>query len=94
MKPGRDPDDIEGRVMHGLRVERFLIWLGYLVGLLGVLSMLWSIGGAVVGATTWSRAVTVALGVLAATVLSGATAYASGTNVGLAAVRLWRDSRK
>ena len=80
--------------MHGLKVERFLIWLGYCVGVLGVLSMLWSLGGAVVGTTTWPRAITVAFGILAATVLSGATAYASGTNVGLAAVRLWRDSRK
>jgi len=34
------------------------------------------------------------LEILAATVLSGAAAYASGTNVGLAAARLKRDVEK
>lgn len=94
MKPGHDPDDFAGRIEHGFKVERTLIWLGWFVALVGVLAIVYEIGSAVIGATSWSRAVIASFGILAATVLSGATAYGSGTNVGLAASRLRRDLSK
>lgn len=94
MKAGHDPSDYAGRIEHGLKVERTLIWLGWCVALVGVLAIAYEIVSALVGATSWSRAVVTAFGILAVTVLSGATAYGSGTNVGLAAVRLQRDLTK
>lgn len=94
MRPGHDPHDVTGRIAHGLKVERTLIWLGWVVALVGVLAIAYEVGSALVGATSWSRAVVTSFGILAATVLSGAAAYGSGTNVGLAAVRLQRDMSK
>lgn len=91
MKYSFDDDDYAGRIEHAFAVERILTWLGWLVAGVGVLAILWQLGAAVLGITDWSRAVYVCLGILAATVLSGATAYGSGTNVGLAAARLRRD---
>jgi predicted anti-sigma-YlaC factor YlaD len=88
------PDDVEGRIAHAFKVERFLVWLGYSVAVVGVLAIVWTVGGALIGNTGWTRAVVTSFGILAATVLSGAAAYASGTNVGLAAARLKRDVEK
>jgi hypothetical protein len=85
------PRDAEARIAHALKVERVLIWLGWTVGVVGILAIMWEVGSALLGATSWSRAVVSSFGILAATVLSGATAYGSGTNVGLAAARLQRD---
>jgi len=94
VKPGHDAQDYAGRIAHGLQVERTLIWLGYCVAVVGLLAIGYEIVSAIAGATSWSRAVVTAFGILAVTVLSGATAYGSGTNVGLAAVRLQRDLSK
>lgn len=88
------PDDVQGRIAHAFRVERFLVSLGYGVAAVGVLAIVWTLVGALIGDTGWSRAVTTSFGILAATVLSGAAAYASGTSVGLAAARLKRDADK
>jgi predicted anti-sigma-YlaC factor YlaD len=88
------PDDVQGRIAHAFRVERFLVWLGYLVAVTGVLAIAWTLLSALIGDTGWARAATTSFGILAATVLSGAAAYASGTNVGLAAARLKRDVEK
>jgi hypothetical protein len=46
---------------------------------------------AITGSMGWQRALISAFGILAATVLSGATAYGSGTNIGLSAARLWES---
>lgn len=88
------PDDVQGRIAHGFAVERLLVRLGYFVAVVGVLAIIWTIGGALIGNEEWSRAVVTSFGILAATVLSGAAAYGSGTNVGLAAARLKRDVEK
>jgi hypothetical protein len=85
------PEQIEARIAHALKVERVLLWLGWIVAVVGALAILWQVGAAILGATSWSRAVVTSFGILAATVLSGATAYGSGTNVGLGAARLQRD---
>ncbi|HQR78987.1 MAG TPA: hypothetical protein PLT68_02080 [Actinomycetota bacterium] len=87
-------DDYEGRIRHALKVERTLVNLGYLVAVIGMLAIVLEVGSAVVGQASWSRVLVTSFGILAATVLSGAAAYASGTNVGLAAVRLRRDLEK
>jgi hypothetical protein len=88
------PDDVEGRIEHALRVERILVNLGWFVAGVGVVAVVSTLGTAVVGETSWSRALVAAFGILAATVLSGAAAYGSGTNIGLAAMRLKRDLTK
>lgn len=82
---------VEARIAHAFKVERVLTWLGWTVAVVGVLAIAGEVGSAIAGATSWSRAVVTSFGILAATVLSGATAYGSGTNVGLAAARLQRD---
>lgn len=76
---------------HALKVEHFLITLGWFVTGVGVLGIAATIGAAVFGDTSWQRALAGAFGILAATVLSGAAAYGSGTNIGLSAMRLQRD---
>ncbi len=88
------PNDVEGRIQHALRVERVLVNLGWFVAVVGVVAVLATLGTALWGETSWSRALVAAFGILAATVLSGAAAYGSGTNIGLAAVRLKRDVDK
>lgn len=87
------PDDAEGRVEHALKVERLLVNLGYLVAAIGVLGILVTLFEAVTGSISWYRAGMLALGVLTATVLSGAAAYGSGTNIGLSAMRLQEQIR-
>lgn len=91
---GFGPEDVQGRITHALKVERTLLALGWLVAVVGVLAIAWEIGSAVLGYTSWTRAGLSSFGILAATVLSGATAYGSGTNIGLAAMRLQRDLRR
>lgn len=88
-----DPDDVDGRVAHALKVERVLTSLGYAVAAVGVLGILWTLFEAVTGDLTWTRAGVTSLGILAATVLSGAAAYGAGTNIGLSALRLAAQRR-
>ena len=76
------------RIAHAHRVERALQALGWLVAVLGVI-------GAVVFGVFWilgdlsaEQAVSLILGTTLATILSGASAYGAGVNVGLGADRL------
>jgi hypothetical protein len=64
------PDDVEGRIEHALRVERILVNLGWFVAGVGVVAVVSTVGAAVLGETSWSRALVAAFGILAATVLS------------------------
>lgn len=88
-----DPDDVDARVAHAFKVERILTLLGYVVAVVGLMGIGWTLFEAVSGDIAWTRAGVTGFGILAATVLSGAAAYGSGTNVGLAAMRL-REQRK
>lgn len=86
--------DVREQISHAFQVERVLTTLGWLVLLIGVLSIasiliLW-LGDEL----STSRAIGAAIGTLLGTVLAGAAAYGSGTNVGLAATRLDLDSTR
>ena len=79
---------ITGKVEHARKVGHVLQWLGWSVICLGVVgivafSVLWAIGDVDV-----EQALTLILGTALASILSGATAYGSGVNVGLGAERL------
>lgn len=80
--------ETDDRVEHALMVERVLTRLGWLVLMLGVIGL-----GAITlewlsGNLTTEKALAAAGGTALATILSGATAYGSGTNIGLGAARL------
>ena len=81
-------DRISVKVEHALAVERVLRWTGWSVGALGILGVLVFIVLWVVGELDVDQAISLILGTALATILSGATAYGSGVNVGLGAVRL------
>ena len=79
---------IAAKVEHARLVEQILQWLGWSVAVLGALgvvafSVLWAVGELNV-----EQGVSLILGTALATILSGATAYGSGVNVGLGAERL------
>jgi hypothetical protein len=81
-------DRISGKVEHARDVERVLQWAGWSVALLGII-------GVIVFVVLWAfdelsaeQVISLTLGTALATVLSGATAYGSGVNVGLGAERL------
>jgi hypothetical protein len=79
---------VAAKVAHAREVERYLQWLGWSVAVLGVLglasfSALW-----VTGQLSLLEGVSFILGTALAAILSGATAYGSGVNVGLGAERL------
>lgn len=69
-------------------VERLLTKIGWLMLFLGIIGMLGVAGQSLLGNMSWQRAGAGIFGILAATVLSGATAYGAGTNVGLSAFNL------
>jgi hypothetical protein len=81
-------DRISVKVEHALAVERVLRWTGWSVGALGILGVLVFIILWVVGELDVDQGISLVLGTALATILSGATAYGSGVNVGLGAVRL------
>src|ERR1700733_14972292 len=79
---------ITAKVEHAREVEGFLLRLsggGGVLGLIGVVvyAVLWGLGD-----LSTEQAISLILGTCLATILSGATAYGSGTNVGLGAERL------
>lgn len=79
---------ISAKVEHAREVERILQLLGWSVAALGlagviVFAVLW-----VLGDLSAEQGLSLILGTSLATVLSGATAYGSGVNVGLGAERL------
>ncbi|HRY10816.1 MAG: hypothetical protein H6526_00085 [Actinobacteria bacterium] len=81
-------DDLHGRMERAFAAERLLTKLGWLMLALGFIGILVVTAQLVLGSLSWQRAAAGVLGILAATVLSGATAYGAGTNVGLGAVNL------
>jgi hypothetical protein len=81
-------DRISAKVAHARTVENVLLWLGWSVAVLGVIGVavfaaLWA-----VGELSLDQGISLILGTALATILSGATAYGSGVNVGLGAERL------
>jgi hypothetical protein len=79
---------ITAKVEHARGVERILQLLGWSVAVLGlagviVFTILWTLGD-----LNAEQGISLILGTSLATVLSGATAYGSGVNVGLGAERL------
>lgn len=79
---------IADRVEHARRIERVLRRLGWFVVALGVTGMGVFVGFWISGDLSAEQAVSLVLGTMLATVLSGASAYGSGVNIGLGAVRL------
>ncbi len=84
-----EPDArIAAKVEHAREVEGFMRRLGWSVAVLGlagvaVFAVLWGLGD-----LSTEQAISLILGTCLATILSGTTAYGSGTNVGLGAERL------
>ena len=79
---------ITAKVDHARGVERILQLLGWSVAVLGlagvvIFTILW-----ILGDLNAEQGISLILGTSLATVLSGATAYGSGVNVGLGAERL------
>jgi hypothetical protein len=79
---------ISAKVEHAREVERILLLRGWSVAVLGlagviVFAALWALGD-----LSAEQGLSLILGTSLATVLSGATAYGSGVNVGLGAERL------
>ena len=79
---------IIGKIEHAWKVERILQWLGWGVGCLGlagivVFSVFWAVGD-----LGDEQALSLLIGTALASILSGATVYGAGVNVGLGAERL------
>jgi len=79
---------ITGKIEHARKVERILQWLGWSVACLGitgiaVFSVFWALGD-----LSDEQALSLLIGTALASLLSGATVYGSGVNVGLGAERL------
>jgi hypothetical protein len=79
---------IAAKVAHAREVERYLQWLGWSVAVLGVLGVVTFTAMWVTGQLSLVEGVSFILGTALAAILSGATAYGSGVNVGLGAERL------
>jgi hypothetical protein len=84
-----DPQErITAKVEHARKTEGILLRVGWSVAVLGlagvgVFSVMWATGD-----LTAEQAVSLILGTCLASILSGATAYGSGVNLGLGAERL------
>ena len=81
-------DGISAKVEHALEVERVLRLIGWSVAALGIVGIAVFIILWIVGELNIDQAASLILGTALATILSGATAYGSGVNVGLGAKRL------
>ncbi len=84
----KDRAGIMAKVERARQVGTMLQWLGWSVAVLGtagvaVFSVMWA-----VGQLSQDQAVSLILGTALATVLSGATVYGFGVNLGLGAERL------
>jgi hypothetical protein len=79
---------IAAKVRHARKIEGVLQWLGWSVAALGLAGVAVFAAGWAAGELDAEQAVGLILGTCLATVLSGATAYGSGVNVGLGAERL------
>jgi hypothetical protein len=79
---------VAARVAHAHKVEGILHFLGWLVAVLGLIGIcafgvMWATGD-----LNAEQAVSLILGAALGSILSGATAYGSGVNIGLGAERL------
>lgn len=79
---------VAAKISHARKVERLLEFLGWSVAVVGltgiaIFAAMWSVGD-----LSAEQAVSLILGTALGSVLSGATAYGSGVNVGLGAERL------
>jgi hypothetical protein len=81
-------DSVSVKVEHALVVERVLRSLGWSVVALGIIGVVAFIILWIIGELDVDQAISLILGTSLATILSGATAYGSGVNVGLGATRL------
>lgn len=81
-------DRISAKVGHARQVGGILQWIGWSVGVLGVVGVVVFVVLWAVGELDIDQGISLILGTALATILSGATAYGSGVNVGLGAERL------
>jgi hypothetical protein len=81
-------DRISAKVAHARQVGGVLQWTGWSVAVLGVVGVVVFVALWVVGELDVDQGISLILGTALATILSGATAYGSGVNVGLGAERL------
>ena len=79
---------ISAKIEHARQVEKALLWLGWLVGVLGAVGMAVFTVFWVAGDLTAEQGLSLVLGTTLATVLSGAGVYGAGVNIGLGAERL------
>ena len=79
---------ISAKVGLAREAEGVLKWLGWSVAVLGALGIAVFAGLWAVGDLNAEQGISLILGTALTTVLSGATAYASGVNLGLGAERL------
>lgn len=82
------PVEIERRLDHARRIERILQQLGWFVAAIGVVGIGVFIGFWIADELSAEQAVSLVVGTMLATVLSGASAYGAGVNIGLGAARL------
>jgi hypothetical protein len=76
------------KIEHARLVERVLQWLGWTVAVLGTVSLVGLLGLWMLGRISGGQALAASLGTTLGSILSGATAYGSGVNIGLGAERL------
>lgn len=81
-------DVMKARIAHAERVEGILQALGWVVTAIGIIGALVFVGFWILGDLSSEQAVSLILGTTLATVLSGASVYGAGVNVGLGAARL------
>ena len=82
------PVEIARRLDHARRIELVLQRLGWFVAAIGVVGIGVFIGFWIAGELSAEQAVSLVVGTMLATVLSGASAYGAGVNIGLGAARL------
>jgi hypothetical protein len=83
-----NPDAVAEMVSHARAVSQLLTRLGWAVLVIGVLAVVGTLVELALGDISLERALGLMLGTSLAGILSGATAYGAGTNVGLSAERL------
>jgi hypothetical protein len=76
------------KIEHARQVERALQWMGWSVAVIGSFSLIGLVGLWLVGRISGGQALAASLGTTLGSILSGATAYGSGVNIGLGAERL------
>jgi hypothetical protein len=76
------------KIEHARLVERVLQWLGWTVAVLGTVSLVGLVGLWMLGRISGGQALAASVGTTLGSILSGATAYGSGVNIGLGAERL------